>query len=108
MLKRLSAALLFGGLLLGLTPTAAGAGPYDRRDDHYRCMYRCAERGYGRGDGYGSYRDPYRSGYDRYRRDPMYQDGECWQHGWWGWHRCRSGYHYYGGYDSHRHHPRNW
>ena len=51
MLKRLSAALLLGGLFLGLSPTAAFAY-YDRnRDDHYRCMYHCAERG----------SDPYRS-----------------------------------------------
>jgi hypothetical protein len=95
MLKRLFAALLLGGLLLGLTPTAAGA--YDYRDDHYRCMYHCDERyGYGRRDGYDRSRYGYRS--DRYRRDHYYQDGGCWYHDGWGWHRCRSGYGYGYGY----------
>jgi hypothetical protein len=115
MLERLFAALLLGGLFLGLTPTAAVA-----YDGHYRCMYHCQERGYGRDgygrDGYG--RDGYdRYGYDRYRQDRVYHNGECWYHDDWGWRRC--GYRYYGydyghdeGYsegrpDSHRHHPRN-
>ena len=104
MLKRLFAALLLGGLLLGLTPTAAVA-----YDDHYRCMYHCQDRGYGR-DGYGNRR------YDRYRQNRVYHNGECWYHDDSGWRRC--GYRYYGydhGYDggysgrpdSHRHHPRN-
>jgi hypothetical protein len=133
MLKRLFAALLLGGLLLGLTPTTAFA-----YDDHYRCMYHCAERGYG-GDGYGSdrygsnrYRSD-RSRYDRYgygQSNRVYHNGECWYHDDWGWRRCgyrRYGSSYGGGYsrdygsydryygspnnsassDSHRHHPRN-
>ncbi|HEV7865432.1 MAG TPA: hypothetical protein VGR20_22235 [Acidimicrobiia bacterium] len=135
MLKRVSAALLFAGLLLGLTPTAAGADPYNRRDDHYRCMYHCSDRaGYDRG-GYDRGRDDrYRYGYRRPSRGPG-----CWHHDWWGWRRCgygyrqpyRYGYGYgygygysggswndsyryggdsdgSGGYDSHRHHPRDW
>jgi hypothetical protein len=66
MLKRLSAALLFGGLLASLIPTAAQAAPArpadtagsgsqptraqsffdDRGNDHRQCMYRCEDRGY--------------------------------------------------------------
>jgi hypothetical protein len=126
MLKRLSAALLLGGLFLGLTPTTASAYDDGHRDDHYRCMYRCAERGYG-----GGYD---RGGYDRSRRDRVYHNGQCFEHDDSGWHRCGyRRYRYYdrrysydrgyydrgyydendsahasGGYDSHRHHPRNW
>jgi hypothetical protein len=119
MRTRLTAALLFGGLLLvSLTPAAAMAAPArpagppatgsyhaldygcygcsdpsHRRDDHYRCMYHCDQRyGYGRRDGYDRYR------YDRYRRDRYSQDGGCWYHDGWGWHRCRSGYGYGDGY----------
>jgi hypothetical protein len=115
MLKRLSAALLFGGLLLGLAPTAAEAAPsrpagvtgfgsqrtqayyapYDHRDDryrddHYRCMYHCDGYDRGRQDRYG--RDRYgrdRNSRDRYGR--VYHGGDCWYHDDWGWHRCRSG-----------------
>ena len=119
MLKRVFAALVFGGLLVGLAPTTAGAaperpagltgfvfqrtvadgcygcdGPHDYRDDHYRCMYHCDERyGYGRRDGYDRYRyDRYRHG--RYRYDRTYHDGDCWYHDGWGWHRCGYGYGY--------------
>ncbi len=116
MLKRLSAALLLGGLFLGLSPTAAFAY-YDRnRDDHYRCMYHCAERGYGSGsDPYRS--DPYRSdryrddrygryGYDRYRRDRVYHNGECFEHDDSGWHRC--GYRRYRYYDRSYYYDRGY
>jgi hypothetical protein len=159
MRTRLTAALLLGGhlLLASLTPVAAMAapvppagppatgsyraldsgcygcgGPDHRRDDHYRCMYHCDERyGYGRRDGYDRSRYDYRYRQDRYRRDRVYHNGECWYNDARGWHRCgydyRYGYdssggggsdssdyrgyendsaHAGGGYDSHRHHPR--
>ena len=111
MLKRLPAALLFGGLLLSLTPGAAGAamaphgyqdgGSQDggsrdggnqgggTRDDHYRCMYHCEERGYRPGESYNPH-DRSRSGPDRQSR--THHGGGCWSYDRWGWHRCRSGF----------------
>lgn len=121
MLKRLSAALLLGGLL-SLTPIAAMAAPerpteatesasgrsqaydlYHHRDDNH---YRCSGFNYSCNDRYG--RDRHR--YPRHR--------DCRYHDRWGRYRDRCTYekgshrewddsdsaHASGGYDSHRQH----
>ena len=116
MRKSLTAAVLVGGLVLALSPTAALAAParpadqapaaesyrplhsghdghHDGRDDHYRCMYHCRERGGYYSGGYDRYdhgrHDSYYHGPEPYDR---YGNGECWYHDRWGWHRC--GYHW--------------
>ena len=124
MLKRITTVLLFGGLL-GLVPAAAQAAPAapaevtqagsepaagydlfhkDRDDDHYRCMYRCDDR------------DRYHKHKHRYH----HKQRSCWYRDRWGWYQARCGRqhrhhhghddsaHASGGYDSHRHHPRNY
>ena len=115
MLKRLSATLLAGPLLLGLIPTAADAAPtrpaeevgsssqdnqtiqpydhrdgrdrYDRRYDRDRDRYRYDRCRYGSD----------RSRYGRCRYNRTYHGGDCWYHDGDRWRRCR-GYRYYDGH----------
>ena len=112
MFKRITTALLFGGLI-GLVPTAAQAEPavpvavaqaasepaagygvlhHNHDEDHYRCMYRCDPKrrykhGYGHRHGY-SYHRSYCWYYSEHRHR---------------WYKTRCGRHYehdYGhGYD---------
>ena len=113
MLKRLSTALLFGGLL-GLVPATAQAATVtppevvqpdpspalgydllhkDRDDDHYRCMYRCKDRHHYK--------------HDRHRHKHKYHHKRsCWYYGKGGWYRARCGRprHDHGHGHGHGHH----
>ena len=110
MLKRLSAALRFGGLLVSLIPTAAQAAParpadtagsgsqptraqglFDHRgNDHYQCMYRCEERSGYRPANHD--RDRYdRDRYDRDRGDRRRYDRRRYDRCRYG--RCDRAYH---------------
>ena len=95
MFKRITTALLFGGLI-GLVPTAAQAAPAtptpvvqadpapaagydvlhkDRDDDHYRCMYNC---------------DDHRR-YHKHKHRYNHRQRSCWYRDRWGWYQapCR-------------------
>ena len=81
MLRKLSAALLFGSLLAFVPASAeaapAPAGSYEafhhKDDNHYRCWYHCDRR---------------HRPYDRHKHR-----GYCWYHDRYGWYysRCHGG-----------------
>ena len=102
MFKRITAVLLFGGLL-GLVPAAARANPaapaavveggaepaagYDlfhSDEDHYRCMYRCDH------------------GKRHYKKGHKYHRSYCWHYSkHHGWYKTGCGRH--GGHHDHDH-----